>query len=146
MGMLTSMGVAISMPDTSFDERWSRFTFVFGPAVLAALLILPLFLFDCIRYSNRFAGPLKRLSEQLKQLAETGHAEPISIRENDFWSHLVTGFNRLVDESAKRQRDESGETTSIDLCAANGPRAAAPIREIAGGEMPAAAHWRRSDQ
>ena len=112
MGLLTAMGVALSMPHASFDERWSRLMFVFGPAVVAGLLILPLFLFDCIRYSNRFAGPLKRLSQQLRQLAETGHADPISIRENDYWSHLVTDFNRLVDVSAQPRSAESGETAS----------------------------------
>lgn len=112
MGLLTSMGIALSMPNASFEERCSQLMFLFGPAALAALLVLPLFLFDCIRYSNRFAGPLKRLSEQIKQLAETGHAEPISIRQNDFWSHLVTDFNRLVDAPAHRQGDESGEKES----------------------------------
>ncbi len=83
---------------THFDEMW----FHFGPALVASFLILPLVVYDILRMSNRFCGPLFRLRRSLRALARGEPVEPISFREGDFWPEIAQEFNALL---ARLQRD-----------------------------------------
>ncbi len=49
---------------THFDEMW----FYYAPAVIAGVFLLPLILYDTVRITNRFAGPVVRLRRCMRQL------------------------------------------------------------------------------
>lgn len=88
-----------------FDDMW----FHFGPAIIAALLMLPLLIIDSLRMSNRFAGPLFRLRGQMRQVARGERVEPIRFRDGDFWHDMATEWNAVV---ARLQRDMPATTTA----------------------------------
>ena len=54
-----------------------------GPALAASLFLLPLIVMDCVRWSNRYAGPMVRLHESLEQLADGKKVAPLTFRKGD---------------------------------------------------------------
>lgn len=64
--------------------------------VVLSLTLLPVFLYDTIKMSHRFAGPIHRFRKSLKSLAEGQVVEEISFRGKDFWSDLSNDFNRVA--------------------------------------------------
>ncbi len=79
---------------THFDDMW----FHFGPAVVVSFLLLPLLLWDMLRLSNRFVGPLTRLRERFRMGANGQEVPPIHFREGDFWHEVSEEFNAMVAE------------------------------------------------
>ena len=67
-----------------------------GPALLGSVLLLPLVLLDCLRLSNRFAGPMVRTRRATKELAHGQTPRPIKLREGDFWSEFADDFNMVI--------------------------------------------------
>ena len=59
------------------------------------LLLLPVFLRDTLKLSNRFAGPMYRLRIALQSLAAKQSASPIKFRAGDFWQEATTDFSRI---------------------------------------------------
>jgi hypothetical protein len=74
-----------------FDDMW----YWYGPAAISSLLILPLILIDCVRMTNRFAGPLYRLRRELRKLASGETVPPIAFRAGDFWHDFAEEFNAV---------------------------------------------------
>ena len=66
------------------------------PIVIASALVLPLFVWDCARVSNKFGGPVLRLRQTLRQLAEGQVVEPLKFRDDDFWHDVAEDFNRVI--------------------------------------------------
>jgi len=62
-------------------------------AVLIALL--PWFIHDSLKLSNRFAGPMVRLRKSILELTSQDETAPISFRAGDFWQDIATDFNQL---------------------------------------------------
>ena len=107
--MLTIWVIFTGQPQSSSDlmrQVWSRG----GPALLASLLLVPLVIFDCIRVSNRFVGPLIRLRKAMRQAADGQAVSPIDFRKDDFWQELATDFNRLCEQLGR----VAAEPTSSD--------------------------------
>lgn len=65
----------------------------FFAIVLASLL--PAFMLDTVRFSNRFVGPFARLRRGMRELAEFDKSEKINFRNNDFWTAAANEFNHL---------------------------------------------------
>ncbi len=91
----------------------------FGPALIAAVLMLPVIIYDTIRISNRFAGPVLRLRRAWRNLAQGELGDPVKFREKDFWQDLADEYNqvRLLVQSlqqsvAEVRDDEPREETS----------------------------------
>lgn len=71
----------------------SKYAFFF----VLMMAIMPTFIYDTIKLSHRFAGPIVRLKESLRGLAN-GEAVPnMKFRDNDFWRELSEDFNRVTD-------------------------------------------------
>ncbi len=83
--------------------HFSEIVFYYGPAAVASILLLPLMVVDCVRVSNRFAGPLYRLRRCMRDLGKGLPVPPIHFRDGDFWLELADEFNLL---SAKMQKLE----------------------------------------
>ena len=60
------------------------------------LALLPWFLHDALKLSNRFAGPIHRLKDSLKNLADGSQVQELKFRDNDFWRELSEDFNRVA--------------------------------------------------
>ena len=73
-------------------EQFGDFTFF--AVIMAALL--PAFMLDTIRFSNRFVGPIARFRRHLRELG-AGDTNQIEFRGNDFWQDMAGEFNRVTD-------------------------------------------------
>ena len=92
------------MPFTHLDDMW----FQYGPALIASFILLPLVIYDIVRTSNRFTGPLLRLRRNMRSLAEGEHVKPLRFRDGDFWQDLAKDFNAVV------QRVQNADKSTAD--------------------------------
>ena len=97
MGTLAAVQVAIESRHAPFSVVANRTLLAFGPSLIAAVVMLPLIMFDALRFSNKFAGPMHRLRREVKRLADGDSYAPIDFRKGDFWYDLAQEFNRLAD-------------------------------------------------
>ena len=67
-----------------------------GPAAVASLLLLPWVIFDLVRLSNRFAGPLFRLRRSMHDLAQGKPVATLHFRQGDFWQEFADDFNKIA--------------------------------------------------
>ena len=76
-----------------FSKLWKQYS----SAVLASVLLLPLVIWDVIKFSHRVAGPLKRLENEMDRLAAGQVIKPVMFREGDFHHSLAKRFNQLAE-------------------------------------------------
>ena len=115
--------VLAKKPATSadlFEHLWQNF----GPALIGAFLLLPLVLLDCLRLSNRFAGPMVRVQRAMKQLANGEKPSKIKLRDGDYWTDFVDDLNRVIDQTANAA---SAATKQKSESLASTPAPAAPV-------------------
>ena len=60
-------------------ELWA----LYGSAAVASLLLLPAVIFDLLRLSNRFAGPMFRLRRSMYDLAQGKPVAAVRFRQSD---------------------------------------------------------------
>ena len=57
--------------------------------------MVPAFIYDTIKLSNRFVGPILRLKNSVRSVADGKPVSPLKFRGGDFWHELADDFNRL---------------------------------------------------
>ncbi|TWU51959.1 hypothetical protein [Rubripirellula reticaptiva] len=77
------------------DSAWSSLK-AQTPIILVMLMLLPVFLRDSLKLSNRFAGPMYRLRTALRSLAQNKETGPIKFRTGDFWLEAADDFNIVL--------------------------------------------------
>jgi methyl-accepting chemotaxis protein len=85
-----------SNPIVTWQETQTQFIATFLPVLITSIAILPVFIFDSVRLSNRFTGPIFRLRKALSNLSNGKQEVALEFRENDFWKSLATDFNAVV--------------------------------------------------
>ncbi len=68
------------------------------PWLPTAIMLLPLAIYDVVRLSNLFAGPVFRLRKQFAALREDIACPPLLFREEDYWSDLAAPINDMQAE------------------------------------------------
>lgn len=71
------------------EVLWGKYAFF----VILMVFILPTFVYDSMKLSNRFVGPVMRLRESIRNLAQGEKVGELKFRENDFWRELSDDFN-----------------------------------------------------
>ncbi len=75
------------------------------PLVIIFLVLMPVFVWDTIKWSNRFVGPMYRLRMAMRKVAETGELAPLSFREKDYWKLAAEDYNAMIERlTADTQR------------------------------------------
>ena len=114
-------------PSTSvdlFQELWLSC----GPALLGSVLLLPLVLLDCLRFSNRFSGPMVRLHREIKAMADGEVSRSVQLRDGDFWLEFAEDWNRVVARYSTAGNEEPAKvqpTSTPAAPTANSPCGAA---------------------
>jgi hypothetical protein len=106
--------------DVSVMERlkYQAGEFTFFAIVMGALL--PAFMLDTIRFSNRFVGPITRLRRHLRQLAD-GNSDKCSFRGADFWQDMAEEFNAVANlvekqkQEIERLKTAAGESQEVSV-------------------------------
>ncbi len=81
------------------------------PVLFVLLTLLPVFIWDTIKFSNRFAGPMSRFFHTIRKAADGEDVEPIKFRDGDFWTQAANDFNRLM---ARMNADEPQDVYEAD--------------------------------
>lgn len=93
VGMLTVIGWVFVAPGIA--------------AITAMTTLMPVVIFDLVKFSHRFAGPMVRLRNSMLKVAAGEHVEPIRFRDGDYWKELADAFNAMQE---RIERAESGRT------------------------------------
>ena len=99
-------------PVDTLAESTNRFLSTFIPLLIVALALLPMFILDAVKLSNRFTGPIFRLRRTLANLAAGNPVRPLEFRNNDFWRSLAHDFNRVVALRESPKADFAEKDTS----------------------------------
>ena len=70
-----------------FEQIW--------PCLPSYILLLPLVIFDMVRLSNRFVGPVYRLRMHLGRLNANASTYALNFRDDDYWQQLAEPINQL---------------------------------------------------
>jgi hypothetical protein len=97
VSVLTVFLQFIGNPLAPLSQHLQNFWRNQGAFLIVMAITLPIFVYDTIKLSNRFAGPVLRLRRIMREIAEGGAVEKLSFRDHDFWRGLAEDFNRLVD-------------------------------------------------
>ena len=68
----------------------------FWPSLIASFIVLPVIVWDLLRLSHRFVGPMIRLRNGMRDLADGKQVHSIAFREGDFWCEFADEFNRVA--------------------------------------------------
>jgi hypothetical protein len=68
----------------------------FGPYLVALLALLPMFVLDTVKLTNRFAGPYVRFRRHIRALMANESPGPIRFRDGDFWRETEDDLNALL--------------------------------------------------
>lgn len=110
---------------------WQAIAGSFGaqtPLLCVMFMLFPVYVWDIVKLSHRFAGPMLRLRGILDELADGGRATHLKFRPGDFWQETATDFNRFYEEhialknrceelqnELKLRTDKSDDLGSIDV-------------------------------
>ena len=103
-------------PGQSWSDLFALFLQRYAPFLIISAAMLPVFLRDTLKLSNKFAGPIQRLRRAMSNLAEGSHVDPISFRKGDFLQGLATDFNQVLSrcQGIPEREAEPGSTETRD--------------------------------
>ena len=107
IGLMVTAQVLFTAQHATMQLVIQRSIMQFGPALVAAVIVLPFILIDCLRITNKFAGPVSRLRRAMDTLAEGNEVDHLEFRKSDFWSDVAEAFNRIVDRVEREGPAES---------------------------------------
>ncbi len=87
-----------------------------GTFFLILFALMPMFLYDTVKLSHRFAGPIFRFRSVLKQLAEGEQVPTLEFRGSDFWQDIANDYNRVAQRLYSAQENQP-ETTGAEAAA-----------------------------
>jgi nitrogen fixation/metabolism regulation signal transduction histidine kinase len=92
------------------QEAW----WTHGLFLLVLVFLLPVFVLDSIKLSNRFAGPIYRLRRTIHNIAQGDPPPRLKFRDFDFWQGMAQDFNLMIDRLSGRdiqhEEEDSVET------------------------------------
>ena len=101
-------------PFQPLQQHVEQMWWTHGPFLLVMFFMLPVFIVDTIKLSHRFAGPIYRLRNTIRSLAQGEQFKPVQFREMDFWQGLAEDFNQMV-ERISTDKPEGATTDDTTL-------------------------------
>lgn len=71
-------------------------------SLFAGFAMIPLFIYDMMQTTNRFAGPITRLRSMLREIGKDGVPRELHMRNGDYWCELADEFNLAVTKLQER--------------------------------------------
>jgi hypothetical protein len=82
--------------EESLGAHMTHFMQLYLPVLIVSAALLPVFLLDAAKLSNRFVGPILRVRRALAEAAKGEKVKPLHFRENDFWRSLADDLNNVL--------------------------------------------------
>ena len=86
----------------------------YWPILLCMTLMLPLAVLDALKLSNRFAGPIFRIHNELKKHNEGQPISKIDLRSEDYWQDIAVEFNKLTDRVPKTETCDDTQSENAE--------------------------------
>ncbi len=102
---LVLMMALVGDPSMTMLERISSQTGQLFLLSIVILALLPVFMLDTTRFSNRFVGPIGRLRRHLRELGTERETDTCVFRGSDYWSEMAEEFNTVADLVKNQQRE-----------------------------------------
>ncbi len=87
-----------------FGEIMARGFVHCAPALVILLAMLPVFVWDTVKFSQRFAGPMYRFHKIVQDINAGKESHPIKLRKGDFWTQFAAEFNIMMERMDKRDQ------------------------------------------
>lgn len=87
--------MAGAAPQT-FKDLYGQFTLSHFSVIVCALAILPIVVWDVLKLTHKFVGPLVRFKHVLKMLTKGEPVQQVRIRKGDFLVDLEASFNEFL--------------------------------------------------
>ncbi len=84
-------------PDASWGQTFSDALKRFLPFFVITMALIPAFVLDTLKLTNRFAGPILRLRSALSDASRGESIEPLHFRTNDYWQEIAKNFNSVME-------------------------------------------------
>lgn len=103
-------------PGESFMWFFNNFIDQYGLMSLVLLALLPIFVLDLLKITNRIAGPLFRLRQTILAVSRGETVQPLTFRKGDFCFELGEAFNSILNrlqspDSASEPQPAGNETS-----------------------------------
>ena len=105
---LVVMQVLVGGPFKPLSHHLEQIWQQYGLLLASLACLLPVFAYDSVKLSHRFAGPMTNMRQALKKVADGEDVPPVKFRHNDYWQPLADDFNRIAAE-LKSLRASSSE-------------------------------------
>ncbi len=79
-----------------WSETWQAIWPIAAAVYFSMLLLLPIFILDSFKLSNRFVGPVARIRTALRELAEGKPYRSVELRTKDFWPEMGQELDAAV--------------------------------------------------
>ena len=83
-------------PDAGWGQTFADTLRRFMPFFIITMALIPAFVWDTLKLTNRFAGPILRLRNALADASEGRAVSPLRFRSNDFWKEIAEEFNQAL--------------------------------------------------
>jgi hypothetical protein len=108
----------LSNPLQPLDAHVQQMWWTNGPFLVVMVFLLPVFVLDSIKLSHRFAGPIYRLRQTIRSIAEGNPPPRLKFRDFDFWQGMAQDFNLMVDRLSAREtrpddEEDAAETSRV---------------------------------
>ena len=70
---------------------WSKY----GVLAVVVVTLFPVFIYDSIRLSHRFSGPMVTFRDALQRLSNGEKVNPLTFRSTDFWRDIAGNLNSV---------------------------------------------------
>ena len=98
----------LTNPFRPLEQHLQEMWWTHGPFLLVMFFMLPVFIVDTIKLSHRFAGPIFRLRNVIRSMAEGEPFKPVKFRDMDFWQDLADDFNTMIERVGSQSSDAGG--------------------------------------
>lgn len=99
VGMITVIGWIFFAPGlatlaASPEQLAAMFTGL-AVATIATTFLIPVVIYDQIKFTHRFAGPMVRLKDSMQRAAAGETVPAIRFRDEDYWKDFADAFNKM---------------------------------------------------
>ena len=82
---------------SGFAQHNGSLTQEFAPLLLCMVALVPIFIWDALKYSHRVAGPLIQINRAIRDVADGRPVRHVRLREKDELKELQDDFNDMLD-------------------------------------------------
>jgi hypothetical protein len=86
----------LSNPFRPISEQLQELWWSHGPFLVVLVFLLPIFVYDSIKLSHRFVGPIFSLHRTMRETTADAPPRKLKFRADDFWHELADDFNAMV--------------------------------------------------